>query len=245
MLRLVVRFGLWLAAGLLALGLVVSPAQASGEPASVWSEADYAAVALASFRQDPRFLARIDLAAIDYPLLDAAVFFATNEIRVKQGLKPLAWSPALEQAALGHARRMAEKNFFNHTDPYDRSRASKEDRGHLAGIANPHLAENIAETFGLVYAAGKSIFPRGNGEFSYRDNGPLIPPHTYLSFADSVLDMWMHSSGHRANILSTNGLELGCGARLYANRSFYEMPMFKAVQNFQWFEKTKMKSDGE
>jgi uncharacterized protein YkwD len=226
MLRLVVRFGLWLAAGLLALGLVVSPAQASGEPASVWSEADYAAVALASFRQDPRFLARIDLAAIDYPLLDAAVFFATNEIRVKQGLKPLAWSPALEQAALGHARRMAEKNFFNHTDPYDRSRASKEDRGHLAGIANPHLAENIAETFGLVYAA-------------------LIPPHTYLSFADSVLDMWMHSSGHRANILSTNGLELGCGARLYANRSFYEMPMFKAVQNFQWFEKTKMKSDGE
>jgi len=231
----------------LALGIVVvlvsclTPGRPAAKPASAWRAEDYASVTTGTFRRDPRFLAGIDFKAIDYPLLDAAIFYATNEIRLSRRLKPLAYAPALEQSASGHARRMAEKNFFSHTDPYDKKRATPTNRLRLAGVADPHPAENIAQEFGLQYVGGKPAYPRGPGKFSYTPNGPLIRPHTYLSFADAVLKSWMNSSGHRANILSPNGLELGCGTRYYANGSFNNMPMFMAVQNFQWFEKIRMK----
>jgi uncharacterized protein YkwD len=223
---------------------VVAPSPLPAAPAS-WTEADFDSVTPADFRKDPRFLKRIDFNDIDYPLLDAAIFYATNEIRIKNGLKPLAHSAALEEAAAGHARRMAEKDFFSHSDPFDKTRAEPADRLRLAGVANPHPAENIVQAFGLAYAAGKPVYARGRGGFSYAENGPLIPPHTYLSFADAALAIWMNSSGHRANILSSNALELGCGTRYYANRSFNDMPMFTAVQNFQWFEKVRMKGGEE
>ncbi|MBN2354405.1 MAG: CAP domain-containing protein [Spirochaetales bacterium] len=231
----------------LTLGIVVvfvsclTPGRPAAEPAPAWSADDYASVTTTTFRRDPRFLTAIDFKAIDYPLLDAAVFYATNEIRLSRGLKPLAYSAALEEAASGHARRMAEKNFFSHTDPLDKKRATSTDRLRLAGVADPHPAENIAKEFGLRYVGGKSVYKRGPGKFSYSPSGPLIRPHTYLSFADAVLKSWMNSSGHRANILSPNGLELGCGARYYESGSFNNMPMFMAVQNFQWFEKIRMK----
>ena len=46
----------------------------------------------------------------------------------------------------------------------------------------------------------------------------------------------MNSPAHRANILSDKGKELGCGAYLFFKKDFNDMPMFKATQNFQWFE---------
>ncbi|HEQ71887.1 MAG TPA: CAP domain-containing protein, partial [Spirochaetia bacterium] len=180
---------------------------------------------------------RIDFAAVDYPRLDAVIFYATNEIRRKHDLSFLPYRPELERAAFHHAKRMVEKRFFSHTDSTAANRRSPNDRGKLAGIANPFLAENIAESFGIAYTGGRSVYPRGEpGAFSYTAQGALIPPHTYLSFADDLLELWMNSSGHRANILSSNALFLGCGAYYYTDSSFFGMPKFKAVQNFQWFK---------
>jgi uncharacterized protein YkwD len=219
--------------------LFPAPLPAEPENAAGWTEDDYAAVTVDDFRKEARFLERLDFTDIDYPRLHAAIFYATNEIRLKRGLTYLEYAPELERSAFGHARRMAEKNFFSHTDSTDRRYATPNDRGRLAGIANPFLAENIADTFAIAYAAGKNVYPRSGakGSFSYAPDGPLLPPHTYLSFADDVLKIWMNSSGHRANILSTNALQLGCGTYLYYKSSFYGMPMFKAVQNFQWYHK--------
>ncbi|MBN1524679.1 MAG: CAP domain-containing protein [Spirochaetales bacterium] len=204
----------------------------------IWEEKDYARVSLSNFRKEPLFLETINFTSIDYPRLHASIFYATNEIRVSHKLKELGYNANLEIAAYNHSKRMVEKNFFSHQDSTDRTRYNPGDRAKLAGVTNPSIAENIAETFAIQYKAGTSVYPLSTpGEFSYTNRGKPIPPHTYLSFADEVLTMWMNSSGHRANILSTNGLELGCGAYFYQDKSFYQMAKFKATQNFQWYKK--------
>jgi uncharacterized protein YkwD len=224
-----------------ATGSATKNSPAFGDGKKKWLRENYSSVTLANFRKNPLFLEQIDFANIDYPRIDAVIFFVTNEIRAKNNLTFLPYAEELERSAFHHAKRMTEKRFFSHTDTTDAKRSSPSDRGRLAGIANPHLAENIAETFGIAYTAGKSFYPRQGkpGSFSYSPNGPLILPHTYLSFADDLLKIWMNSSGHRANILSQNALSLGCGAYFYYDKSSHSMPKFNAVQNFQWFEEIK------
>ena len=54
----------------------------------------------------------IDFGSINYDLLNAAVFFRTNEIRVSHGKTALDFHPALEAAAQMHADDMINGNFF-------------------------------------------------------------------------------------------------------------------------------------
>lgn len=205
-----------------------------------WKYSDYSTTDYTNFRDNPLFQQKIDPDNIDYPLADAAIFFMTNEIRARHGLSPLEYSQELEIAAWNHSRLMVEKNFFSHINSIDSTRSDPSARGKLAGITNPSIAENIAEGFGINYRAGVSIYPMDveKGEFSYTANGPLIEKHTYISLAESLLDQWMNSSGHRSNILSKSALELGCGVYFYHDRNFYNIFKCRAAQNFQWFNKT-------
>lgn len=204
-----------------------------------WTKESFSTVK--DWLSDPRFSQEIDFGSVDYPLLHAAVFFATNDVRRHRGLKVLSWSPELERAAWNHARRMAEKNFFSHDDPLDRQRKTPDQRGKRAGIKNPYLAENIATTFGVQYNSGDPVYPLqgGAGGYSLTPRGEPLPNHSYLSLAKALVQQWMDSPGHRANILSTDALQLGTGLFLFYDREDLEgMPMFTAVQNFQWFEPT-------
>lgn len=203
-----------------------------------WDYSDYTATDYKNFRSNPLFQQKIDPDNIDYPLANAAIFFMTNEIRVKNGLAPLVFSQELEIAAWHHSKLMVEKNFFSHTNSLISERRDPSSRGKLAGITNPSIAENIAEGFGINYRAGSPIYPRNveKGEFSYSANGPLLESHTYLSLAESLLTQWMNSSGHRSNILSKSALQLGCGVYFYRDRSFYNIFKCRGTQNFQWFK---------
>ncbi len=202
---------------------------------SQWKVIDYGRFSYKSFRTFPGFNEKIDEKKVDYPLLNAAVFYITNEVRVKHGRKPLEYAPELEKAAWHHSRDMVEKNFFSHKNPFTPKKRTPEQRGRLAGIRNPKIAENIATSFGIVYTAGKPVYNRGSGRFSYTPGGKILPNHTYLSLAEALVRQWMHSPGHRRNILSRNGVQMGCGVYFYRDRSFNNMLKCKATQNFQWF----------
>jgi uncharacterized protein YkwD len=161
----------------------------------------------------------------------------TNEERLKRQLPALAHHPALELAAQLHSRAMVEGRFFSHQNGRDAARRQPADRAKLAGIANPRIAENIATSFAMRYQAGRSVYPRGGrGRFSYTPDGELIEAHSYLSLAEAVVTQWMQSPGHRANILSEKGLQLGCGVWFLWEGSW---PKFIATQKFQWFEPVK------
>ena len=202
-----------------------------------WEYSGYSTTDYKNFRNNPFMQQKIDPENIDYPLANAAIFFMTNEIRVKNGLSPLEYSQELEIAAWHHSKLMVEKNFFSHTNSRDNNRRDPSSRGKLAGITNPSIAENIAEGFGINYRPGAPLYPRNvkNGEFSYSANGPLLESHTYLSLAESLITQWMNSSGHRKNILSKSALQMGCGVYFYRDRSFYNIFKCRATQNFQWF----------
>jgi len=104
---------------------------------------------------------------------------------------------------------------------------------------NPFIAENIATHFGIKYKPRTPVYrlDTEKGTFSYQPGGALIPNHTYLSFAEVIVAQWLDSPPHRANLLSQDAVQLGCGAYFFRDQSFYNMPTFVATQNFQLYEK--------
>ncbi|GAB4217584.1 MAG: hypothetical protein OHK0012_22480 [Synechococcales cyanobacterium] len=105
----------------------------------------------------------------------------TNLERRRRGIPPLQVNVALRKAALNHAKAMATKDFFSHTNPFNgstpTSRAQNQGYNGVAG-------ENIAAGYTTPAA---------------------------------VVQGWMNSSGHRANILNPNYQHLGVGYYYLAN----------------------------
>lgn len=170
---------------------------------SSWQTEEYFNWDHTSFHRNQLFHQEFSTANPDYLLLDAAIFYLTNEQRSKLGIPVLPYHKLLEVAAYNHSMKMATTHFFSHENPIDASRASTEDRGHLAGVVNPKFAENIA--------------------YNYVNAG-----NTYLQVAAKLVDQWMTSPGHRSNILSKNGKQMGAGT-YYLNKRIY------GTQVFQWF----------
>ena len=202
---------------------------------SAWNEKYYDSVTVNNFRKFAPFSQQIDINNFDHRLADAAVYYATNEIRNNKKLPVLTYHKSLEIAAYMHSNDMAEKRYFDHINNKNKKRRTPEERTKLAGISNPYPAENITEGFVLDYIANKPVYPKGKGKFSYSVDGGLIQPLTYLQLADNLLNAWMNSKGHRENILSKNNRELGCGVALYIDEKFNDMPMVKATQVFQQY----------
>lgn len=140
-----------------------------------------------------------------------AIFAETNARRAAAGLPPLLPAEALDRAARLHAESMARHGFFDHQNPVDPRLRTLEDRVRAAGFGPwSLLAENLATGHRLQLRPGTPFYPTAAGP-AYSPDGPPIPPHTYRSFAARLLDGWMASPGHRANILDPRLRLLGCG----------------------------------
>ncbi|WP_338315992.1 CAP domain-containing protein, partial [Streptomyces bohaiensis] len=107
----------------------------------------------------------------------ARVLSIVNEERARAGCRPLANDGGLAVLAQDFSRDMAEREFFDHTDPDGHSPWDRADR---AGVSNLG-GENIAR-----------------GQQS----------------AESVMESWMNSEGHRANILNCDFRTLGVGVHI-------------------------------
>lgn len=105
-------------------------------------------------------------------MLASKVLELTNKERAKEGLKPLAYNPTLQKAAMLRARELAES--FSHTRPN----------------GTPWYTA-VSET-GASYACAENIA-----------GGTLT--------SEGVIQVWMDSPGHRANILKTNATHVGIG----------------------------------
>lgn len=176
----------------------------------------------------------VDFSSVDYDLLHAAIFHLTNLERIKAGKKPFLPSQEAINSASGHAEDMVSHSFYGHTSPI-RFRRTLRDRINRSGINPPYIGENILSTHGIQYQEGQKVRkPVRPGEFRYlttSHTGP-IPPHTYRSLAESMVRLWMNSTGHRQNILNPVFTHMGCGTKIYFDKNFYGMPYFMAVQNF-------------
>lgn len=108
-----------------------------------------------------------------------------NRVRARAGLRPLRLSPKLSRAARRHSRDMVRHRYFSHNSRNGRSAFDRMLRtGYVPRNASWALGENIG--WGSGNRAGPAALVR----------------------------MWMHSPGHRANILNGRFRHIGIGIAL-------------------------------
>lgn len=186
-----------------------------------WKDEYYLSLNDDNFRDFKLFKKPLEEKKVDYKILNAAVFFVTNEARIEQGLNILEYQSNLEVMAWNHSISMAKKDFFDHFNKKERKRKTPDNRAKLAGITNPKLGENISAVGGRSFGS-------------------------YLALADHLVQGWLDSPPHRKTLYSKNALQLGCGVYYFnglwqKNREVYKQGngFWLATQNFQMFTKVE------
>lgn len=188
-----------------------------------------------SFNRIPDLSQAIDFSDPDYGLLNAAVFYVTNQERAQRNLPLLSFSPGLRDIADHHARAMATHDFVSHFNVYESRYRTLEQRSSVYG-KNAH-AENVASNFLHQYRSNTYYTPQPARPFYeyYDSRRQLIPVLSYLEFAENLVDDWMGSSGHRRNILFRDLKSLGCAVRIPEGAGTQnEIPLAYCVQNFSY-----------
>jgi uncharacterized protein YkwD len=110
--------------------------------------------------------------AISVSQYKAAIYCLHNEIRRKYHKSTFKAHPALEKSAKGHSSDMVRRKYFDHNSKAGRSPTDRiKAAGYLKGARSWSTGENIAW---------------GGGKFAS---------------ARAIMSAWMHSAGHRANIM--------------------------------------------
>ena len=117
--------------------------------------------------------------------VEDALLCLLNGERADRGLPALAESPQLARAALGHASDMVANRYFAHE-----------------GLDGSTMTDRIA-------ASG---YLDGGGDWVIGEN--LAWGSGALATAGAIMDAWMNSAGHRANILEARFSEIGMGSVL-------------------------------
>lgn len=142
---------------------------------------------------------------LDREALSAAIFDRTNRERVVRGLKPLQADKRLAEAADGHARFLSLIGTIQHNS-FLPGRRTVFDRVAFAGLTPRAVSENLAltplQTMVLRSAEG------GEGRI-VADMGK-IDVKDIDAIAEKVVQQWMESPPHRADILSQKVTHLGC-----------------------------------
>ncbi len=177
----------------------------------------------------------IDLYRPDYGLLNAAIFYATNEQRELRKRDPFIFSPALRDAIALHCDQMVDRKFYGHKNPKNRKLRTPHQRIKTFTKEFVTTGENIAATNLLQIGKGEKYLSvkKGDQYIYYSRSKKILTVHTYQSFAKYLVRQWMRSSGHRKNIMNRDFTHMGCAARVVEyNLNKRKLPMAKSGQNF-------------
>jgi len=125
-----------------------------------------------------------DTAVLDF---EDEVIRLVNDIRVRNGLKPLTTNWELSRVARYKSQDMVDNRYFSHTSP------------------------TYGSPFQMIRAFGLSFRSAGEN-IAYGQRTP-----------QAVVNAWMNSSGHRANILNSAYTQIGVG---YVPEGHYWTQMF-------------------
>jgi uncharacterized protein YkwD len=116
------------------------------------------------------------------PAVATATVCLLNEERAARGLDPVQENDALTKASLAYSRRLVAESFFAHEAP---DGTDVVDRLTATGYIRPGSAWEVGEN--LAWAQGVLASPR------------------------NIVDAWMESPGHKANVLTRAYREIGIG----------------------------------
>jgi len=162
---------------------------------------DYYRMPPKSFLQSRQILSRFTDKYINIELVEATIFHQVNLVRQQKGLGLFQYHPKLNLTARKHSEEMVQLNYFNHESP-KRENATLRKRLQNGGVQwRGEVAENIALTF-TKSAITDGYIPSQLARYPY---------DTYLLFAQTVVNHWMESTGHRENILNPRLKLMGIG----------------------------------
>jgi uncharacterized protein YkwD len=132
--------------------------------------------------------------------IERLIFKYTNDERKKAGLKELIWDDQLALIAREHSVDMAKNDFFSHTN--------------LSGEDPTERAQRHGYTIRKPIGGGSYML--GIGENISKMPTGNVEGHGYISndadsVAKAVVESWISSPGHRANILNQGYDRLGVG----------------------------------
>lgn len=138
---------------------------------------------------------------LNIDLLNAAIFYSTNQERRNNNLPICAFHSKLLDTSMLHSLQMKNHNFFSHENQYERRYRALSDR----------IESVFSNDFKGFLCAGENI-----SEIKYLSAAKpprigLSQPMSYLDISKQIIDGWMNSDGHRLNILNQQFKFLGCG----------------------------------
>lgn len=152
-------------------------------------------------------------------LLDATIFHATNEQRLKNNLPIFTYNLSLHKATIGHSEAMIEKDFYSHVNSNSIPNRNLQNRVENQTREFRAMGENIAQ-HDIIETGKNTKFcfqpPKNNGEYFFVDCATKKPLFmmTYAVLARSIVNGWMNSPHHRENILNPQYTTMACAARL-------------------------------
>ena len=134
--------------------------------------------------------------------LEQTVLCLVNRERAKHGLSRLKANDSLDKAAAAHSRHMVQARFFAHDSPGGASVMDRVKRRGYRSNGGLMVGENIA------WGSGHYATPA------------------------EIVDGWMHSAGHRANILHRGFREIGVGVAIGSPRPVFGQPAATYTTDF-------------
>ncbi len=133
-------------------------------------------------------------------LLSEAIFQETNRVRQELGFSTLKFDPILDTAAMYQAFRMHKELKMRHEWRNDRKYGKLKSRILSFDGDFRSMGENIARNYILNVEAGEYYYLNNRG-MAVDGRDQLIENKTYQELAKEVVNDWLNSPGHRANLL--------------------------------------------
>jgi uncharacterized protein YkwD len=146
--------------------------------------------------------------------IENIVFNKVNEERKKRGLQALIWDSKIAEVARLHSLDMANRSYFSHENPEGEDPTMRAKRQGIATEIQKGsvIMVGIAENIGMM--------PTGNVEgYGYVSSSNDV--------ADAMMQSWMNSPGHRANILNADYNFIGVGVAYNGYGTYYLTQDFK------------------
>lgn len=145
--------------------------------------------------------------------LEKEIHILINEERKKHHLSALSWNNALSAIARKHSSDMAKRNYFSHFSPEGHDFMYRYKQG---GYSCALPSE------GRIYLGAENIFQNNlYDRIVYVNNVAHYDWNSMAEIADTTVQGWMNSPGHRKNILTPQWKSEGIGVAVSPDDKVY------------------------
>lgn len=153
---------------------------------------------------------------INIPVLENKIHDLINVQRTQNSLTALSFDPQLNLIARAHSQDMATRNYFEHDTPEGADPTAR------ALSAGYHCHKDLPNGY-YVDGLAENIY-QNNLYNSYETMDGVIVSHDWNdmdALASSTVQGWMHSTGHRENILTSTFDREGIGVAISSDDKVY------------------------